>query len=280
LFDSWRNDPIAEAMTGNVIRVRSNASLHEAQKLLSESKLTRLVVVSRSGKLQGVITRRDLVRFLSSDKSARPLDAIMIREAMSAPAITLRPTDKLVDAARLMDRKGISSIVVTDNGGEILGIITKTDLCFHFSLFTSKEKVRDCMSLKVFTVRPTHSIFFVTSLLGKHGISRVPVVDDRLRGMITLSDIVKTAPFMRPGIQGREAQETHEVMLLPTAKLTAMTAMDIMTPRPVTVTPEDSLSHAAELMIEHGISGLPVIDPKGRVRGIITKTDVVRSIAS
>jgi CBS domain-containing protein len=279
LFDSWRNDPIADAMTGNVIRVRSNASLHEAQKLLSESKLTRLVVVSRSGKLQGVITRRDLVRFLSSDKSARPLDAIMIREAMSAPAITLRPTDKLVDAARLMDRKGISSIVVTDNGDGILGIITKTDLCFHFSLFTSEEKVRDRMSRKVFTVRPTHSIFFVTSLLGKHDISRVPVVDDRLRGMITLSDIVKTAPVMRPRIQGREAQETHEAMLLPTAKLTAMTAMDVMTPKPITVTPEDSLSHAAELMIEHGISGLPVIDPKGRVRGIITKTDVVRSIA-
>jgi len=281
LVDSWRNDPIADAMTGNIIRIRPDESLYDALKLLNESKLTRLVVVGKSGKLQGIITRRDLVRFLSSDKSARPLDAVLVREAMSTPVITLRPTDKLVDAARMMKKKGISSIVVTDDGTEILGIITKTDLCFHFSLFTSEEKVRGYMTRKVFTVRPMHSIFFVTSLLARQGISRVPVVDDRLQGMITLSDIVKSAPVMRPEtVPNKESQRINEAILAPTAKLTAMTATDVMTPNPVTVTPDDLLSRAAELMIEHGISGLPVLDPKGMVRGVITKTDVVRAIAS
>ena len=281
MVDSWRNDPIADAMTGNIIRIRPDESLYDALKLLNESKLTRLVVVGKSGKLQGIITRRDLVRFLSSDKSARPLDAVLVREAMSTPVITLRPIDKLVDAARMMKKKGISSIVVTDDGTEILGIITKTDLCFHFSLFTSEEKVRGYMTRKVFTVRPMHSIFFVTSLLARQGISRVPVVDDRLQGMITLSDIVKSAPVMRPEtVPNKESQRINEAILAPTAKLTAMTATDVMTPNPVTVTPDDLLSRAAELMIEHGISGLPVLDPKGMVRGVITKTDVVRAIAS
>ena len=268
-------------MTGNIIRIRPDESLYDALKLLNESKLTRLVVVGKSGKLQGIITRRDLVRFLSSDKSARPLDAVLVRETMSTPVITLRPTDKLVDAARMMQKKGISSIVVTDDGTEILGIITKTDLCFHFSLFTSEEKVRGYMTRKVFTVRPMHSIFFVTSLLARQGISRVPVVDARLQGMITLSDIVKSAPVMRPEtVPNKEGQRINEAILAPTAKLTAMTASDVMTPNPVTVTPDDLLSRAAELMIEHGISGLPVLDPKGMVRGVITKTDVVRAIAS
>jgi CBS domain-containing protein len=59
-----------------------------------------------------------------------------------------------------------------------------------------------------------------------------------------------------------------------------MTAMDIMTPHPHTVRPEEALSHAAELMNEHGISGLPVLDKKNRVLGIITKTDIVRAVAS
>ena len=49
-----------------------------------------------------------------------------VREAMSAPVITLRPTDTLVDAARVMSRKGISSIVVTDDGNVVLGIVTNT----------------------------------------------------------------------------------------------------------------------------------------------------------
>jgi len=281
LVDSWRSAPLTEVMTGNVIRIPSNATLYDAQKLMSRSKLARLVVTDRRGKLRGMITRRDLVRFLSRDKSGRPLDAMKVREAMSTPVITLRPTNTIAEAARTMNKKGVSSVVVTDEVGEILGIVTKTDLCFHFSLLSSKEKVKDHMTRRVFTVRPTHSIFFVASILARQGISRVPVVDGKLQGMITLSDIVQNAPVMRPeGAQGEEFGRRFQELLVPTAKLTAMTASEVMTTKPVTITPEDLLSRAAELMIEHGISGLPVVDPRGKVRGIITKTDIVRAIAA
>ena len=281
MVDSWRNDQLAEVMTSNVIRIRSDAFLHQAQKLLIESKLTRLVVTDRHGRLHGVITRRDLVRFLIRDKSGRPLDEIHVREAMSTPVLTLQPTDTLVEAARVMNKKGISSILVTDHGNEVLGIVTKTDLCFHFSLFLSKEKVKDYMTRKVFTVRPTHSIFFASSVLARQGISRVIVVDGRLRGIITLSDIVKRAPVMRPEfVQQAEGGKTRRALLAPMAKLTAMTASEVMTQHPLTVMPEEALSSAAELMIEHGISGLPVVDSKNKLRGIITKTDIVRAIAA
>jgi CBS domain-containing protein len=86
---------------------------------------------------------------------------------------------------------------------------------------------------------------------------------------------------MRPEIaRPSEHGETRTSQLAPIAKLTAMTAMDIMTSNPHTIRPEEALSHAAELMIQHGISGLPVVDKKGRVLGIITKTDIVRAVAS
>ncbi len=264
-------------MTGNVIRLRANGSLYDAQKLMIEFKLARLVVTDHNGGLRGIITRRDLVRFVSRDKTGRPLDAITVKEVMSTPVITLRPTNTIAEAARTMNKKGISSEVVTDDEGEILGIVTKTDLCFHFSLFSSKEKVKDYMMRKVFTVRPTHSIFFVASILARQGISRVPVVDDKLRGILTLSDIVRSAPAMRPEVA---KSRYRGAFFAPTAKLTAMTASDAMTSNPITITPEDPLSRAAELMIEHGISGLPVVDPKGKIRGIVTKTDVVRAIAA
>lgn len=281
MADSWRSDQLAEVMTGNVIRIRSDASLYEAQMLLVESRLTRLVVTNKSGKLLGIITRRDLVRFLTQDKSGRPLEAMRVREATSAPVVTLRPTDTLVDAARVMSRKGISSIVVTDEGNVVLGIVTKTDLCFHYGLFLSKEKVKDYMTRKVFTVRPTHSIFFASAVMARNGISRVLVFEGKLHGIITLSDIVMSAPVMRPGVaQPSEHGVARASQLAPTAKLRAMTAMEIMTSNPYTVRPEEVLSHAAEFMIEHGISGLPVVDKNGRVLGILTKTDIVRAVAS
>lgn len=250
---------------------------------MTRSKLTRLVVVDRAARLRGIVTRRDLVRFLSRDRSGRPLDVILVREAMSSPVITLRPTDTLVQAARIMNRKGISSIVVTDDGEDILGIVTKTDLCFHFSLFSSKWKVKDCMTPKVLTVRTTHSIFFIASVLARQGISRVPVVDEdgKLRGIITLSDIAQTAPLMRPEtVRVKDKRVFYRGLFSPNAKLTSMTALDAMTPKPITVTADDSLSHAAEIMVQRGISGLPVLDQEGRLRAIVTKSDIIRALAT
>jgi len=267
-------------MTGNVIRIGSDNSLLDAQTLMSQAKLARLAVTDRSGKLYGLITRRDLVRFLISDRSGRPLDSIRVREAASTPAITLRPTDDVSTAARIMTRKGISSIVVTDNGSEILGIITKTDLCFYYSISKSTSKINEYMTRKVFTARPTHSIFFVASLMARHGISRIPVVDGGiLRGLITLSDIVRTAPAMRPTSKRMRGTRTHaNSVLVPTAKLTSMTALDVMAVKLITVILDEPLTRAAELMVENGISGLPVVDERGRLRGIVTKTDIVRAI--
>jgi len=180
-----------------------------------------------------------------------------------------------------MSKKGISSIVVTDDENAVLGIVTKTDLCFHYSLFLSKEKVKDYITRKGFTVRPTHSIFFASAVMARNGISRVLVYERKLHGIVTLSDIIMSAPVMRPEVvQPSEPGLSRASKLAPTAKLAAMTAMDIMTSNPYTVKQEETLSHAAELMIEHGISGLPVVDKKSRVLGIITKTDIVRAVAS
>jgi len=282
-MNSWRNVRVAEIMTGNVIRISSDSTLYDSQELMTRSKLTRLVVVDRAARLRGIVTRRDLVRFLSRDRSGRPLDVILVREAMSSPVITLRPTDTLVQAARIMKRKGISSIVVTDDGEDILGIVTKTDLCFHFSLFSSKWKVKDCMTPKVLTVRTTHSIFFIASVLARQGISRVPVVDEdgKLRGIITLSDIAQTAPLMRPEtVRVKDKRVFYRGLFSPNAKLTSMTALDAMTPKPITVTADDSLSHAAEIMVQRGISGLPVLDQEGRLRAIVTKSDIIRALAT
>ncbi|HMK83512.1 MAG TPA: CBS domain-containing protein, partial [Candidatus Bathyarchaeia archaeon] len=184
--DHWRNDRLEQIMTGNVIKIASDATLYDAQKLMSRARLSRLVVTNSNGRLHGMITQRDIVRFLGRDKSERPLEEISVKEIMSTPAVELKPSDMLVDAASAMNKKGISSVVITGEGEEVIGIVTKTDICYHFSQGYSKLRVEDVMTRKVFTVRPTHSIFFVASLLARQGISRVPVVEgETLSGIIT-----------------------------------------------------------------------------------------------
>ena len=55
-----------------------------------------------------------------------------------------------------------------------------------------------------------------------------------------------------------------------------MKVKDFMTSQVVTVVPEASVLEAARLMLEHNISGLPVVTDGGRVVGIISEHDLLR----
>jgi CBS domain-containing protein len=55
-----------------------------------------------------------------------------------------------------------------------------------------------------------------------------------------------------------------------------MQVRDVMTRNVVTVTPEESILVAARLMLQHRVSGLPVVDAKGALVGIVTEGDFLR----
>lgn len=55
-----------------------------------------------------------------------------------------------------------------------------------------------------------------------------------------------------------------------------MKAKDVMTVDVVSVSPDHSVRHAARIMLDHRISGLPVIDDDGRMVGIVTEGDLMR----
>lgn len=55
-----------------------------------------------------------------------------------------------------------------------------------------------------------------------------------------------------------------------------MKARDVMTPDPVTVSPLHSVRHAAQIMLERHVSGLPVLDDEGRLVGLVTEGDLLR----
>ena len=55
-----------------------------------------------------------------------------------------------------------------------------------------------------------------------------------------------------------------------------MKVADVMTPRAITIGPETSVSDAARLMLQDGVSGLPVVDGAGNVVGMVTEGDLLR----
>jgi acetoin utilization protein AcuB len=101
---------------------------------------------------------------------------------------------------------------------------------------------------------------------GRH--RRFVVVDDkrRLKGMVTELDLKQALPSPVNSLNKWELKYL----------LSDISVKDIMTERVITTTPDATLKSAASLMIDHKISGLPVVDDGDRVLGIITMTTIVQ----
>ena len=57
-----------------------------------------------------------------------------------------------------------------------------------------------------------------------------------------------------------------------------MLVSEVMTPRPVTARADDSLKSALEVLAEHRVSALPIVDERGRVIGVVSEADLIREL--
>jgi CBS domain-containing protein len=55
-----------------------------------------------------------------------------------------------------------------------------------------------------------------------------------------------------------------------------VTISDVMVPRPMTTTPHQTVAHVRSVMLEHGVSAMPVVDGDGVPVGIVTSTDLMQ----
>lgn len=129
-----------------------------------------------------------------------------------------------------------------------------------------RELVKGWMTEDVVTIRSNTTLPEAHELMKSAKVRRLPVVENngRLLGILTLSDIHKAQP---------SAATTLTVWEL-NYMLAALKVKKIMTPNPITISPNHTIGDAARLMLENRIGGLPVVDEAGKLVGIITESDI------
>lgn len=269
------------------ISIPSSTSILDARDILIRHKIGRLIIEFNKKPI-GIITEKDIARSISIF-SGKPIAKIVVRDIMSKDLITVLPDDSIYDCAKLMKKHDISSVIVKNSRGKLVGIVTKTDLVSTFlMLSTASLTISKIMTKKVITVSPDDSIFEVESVLLNNKIRRVVVSKNKTPvGIITYRDFIpaKTFDLYKEFIDPEERTEIfwnprlNEFNVNNLSYLLTFLAKDIMTKEPFFVAPNDVVYTAAILMIRHGISGLPVVQGK-RLVGIVTKTDIVNVIAS
>jgi len=129
-------------------------------------------------------------------------------------------------------------------------------------------RVRDLMQRDVKTVHHEDAVNDAVVTLTDSHVSALPVVDGsgHMIGVISSTDILTSEAEARDAVE-REA--LFEQMLV----------RDIMTPRPITVSPEAEVREAAQQMLYAEIHRLFVTSGSQLV-GVISTTDIVRAVAT
>lgn len=134
-----------------------------------------------------------------------------------------------------------------------------------------RMRVRDIMTSPALVVGSDATVPAANALMKQHRIRHLPVVEDgRLVGMISRGDLREAS--MSASINA-DQYEMHFM-------LNKLTIGRLMTRKVHTVTADAFLVHAAELMTDNKIAGLPVVDEKGAVVGIVTESDLLRTLVT
>jgi CBS domain-containing protein len=140
---------IEKLMSENAIAVGADTPLRDVAAILAEHRISGLPVIGERLQVIGVVSEADI---LLKEQGPGPqharivgwllaggapdtdkLSAKTAGEAMTSPAITIRPEAQVSYAARLMTENGIKRLPVVDAHGTLIGIVTRADLVRAFA---------------------------------------------------------------------------------------------------------------------------------------------------
>lgn len=131
-------------------------------------------------------------------------------------------------------------------------------------------QVSDVMTPYLITIDRYATLAEAYEIMVKNKIRRIPIViDKKLVGIITMSDILEA----KPSDVGHSLNSDEMNELLST-----ITVDTVMTKKPLEIYQTDTLGHAAEMMLDEKIGGLPVLDANRNLVGLITESDIFRTV--
>jgi CBS domain-containing protein len=295
---------VGDVMSAEPEAVTPDTPVAEVVERLVRRDYTALPVVDDAGRVVGVIGDTDLLRAgltgvsVSVHKVSGPdlvreqLGALRsagatVRQAMTAPAVTVGRNAALAEAAHLMHTRNFKRLPVVDDAGMLVGVLGRLDVLQSIAagyarrttphavpLPHAHRTIAEIMERQVPTVAENAPLADVVGKLLDSAVKRVIVLDaaGRLAGIITDTDIVaRVDPDERPGLltllRSRWSAEAQRQV----QRAYGQRAADVMT-RPVVTVRETAPVHEAQtLTVERHIKRLPVLDTAGGVVGIVSR---------
>lgn len=217
-----------------------------------------------------------------------------VQDIMTARVVTVRSDSPISAAVDRMTRYGFSALPVVTGSHRLVGIVSLLDIIRHRELAGPDasddgdgDPVEAVMNPDVLFLKPGVNTSVVAQRLHSHGELRVmPVVEGGvLVGVVTRSDLLR--PRQRRGVLGglldrlRGGPDDDVLLSLarprkPAPAAPGASVRTIMTGDVVSIGPDEPVERAAELLLHHRFTALPVIDPRRRLIGVVSEADLLR----
>lgn len=130
---------VKDHMTRNPYTIGLNQSVSEALDIMSASKVSKLPVVDKNGKLLGLVTESLIASNTPNNSSSLSvfelnylLNKLQIKDIMIKEPITANPDALLEEAATKLNKNGIGCLPVVEEDDTLIGIITQDDIFLAF----------------------------------------------------------------------------------------------------------------------------------------------------
>jgi len=194
---------VAETMSCLVVSIPPDLSVFDASEIMKARHIKRLPILAGK-QVVGIVTQTDLTRVFTSYGMWND-----VAEIMSSDVAVIQTKATVAEAVEIMNSRNISCIVALETN-EVQGIITEKDLLKKVIVPRKNPiyiKIEEVMSSPVIMIPPSYSIFSASKIMDNTHVRRLVVMEDeRLRGVVTQTDIFRTMEKKLQEAEGRNAQ--------------------------------------------------------------------------
>lgn len=177
----------------------------------------------------------------------------------------------VVEIARLMVENDLRVLPVFEDGN-LIGVVTDEAILTAMAPYL-EGKVEDYMSRDPVKIDETDSIAKALAIMRENGVARLPVMrGDEVVGIVTMHDVVHK--ILEPRVRASLGEVVGEKERPLRDPVSTIMERDI-----ITISPDDSIQRAIELMLRFDVSSLLVVKLGRKLAGLITRTDILQGIA-
>ena len=259
------------------VSITTKESVLNAAVLMKNRNFRHLPILAESGKILGILSVQDIIDSLNltlqasiSAEDVKKSLEIPVERIMTGQPVAVEPGDGLREVIKKFSFYNVGALPVVSMTGVVEGIITLRDLVNLMGMSSSplNAQISEIMSSNVTTVAPSSSLAEAVRLMSERRVRRLPVVGDGevLLGVLTNKDVLR-----------------HTVRILgagPNPSGFDRRVSESMTADVITISSEDDVRVAANLMTTFGVGGLAVTTvPTGKI-ALVTERDLIRSLSS